>query len=61
MNSENSKTIGSYRLLLDLSNKTNLKRSGKYVVLSNLSMHCIWENTKRSYKSYKKVSAPTWN
>ena len=31
MNSKNSKTIESYRLLLNLSDKKNLKRSDKYV------------------------------
>ena len=31
MNSKNSKTTESYRLLLNLSDKKNLKRSDKYV------------------------------
>ena len=31
MNSENSKTFDSYRLLLNLSGKIELKRSDKYV------------------------------
>ena len=31
MNSENSKTSGHYRLLLNLLDKVNLKRKGKYV------------------------------
>ena len=34
-NSENNKTSHPHRLLLDLSGKTNLKRSDKYVALSN--------------------------
>ena len=38
MNSENSKTFDPHRLLLNLSDKINLKRSDKYVALSNLSM-----------------------
>ena len=38
MNSENSKTSEPHRLLLNLENKINLKRSEKYVILSNLSM-----------------------
>ena len=37
MNSENSKTCEPHRLLLNLSDKTNLKTSDKYVDLS-LSM-----------------------
>ena len=39
MNSENSKTSNSHRLLLNLLDKINLKRSDKYVALSNLSFH----------------------
>ena len=38
MNSENSKTSDPHRLLLGLSNKIDLKRSDKYVTLSNLSI-----------------------
>ena len=34
MNSENSKTSDPRRLLLDLSDKINLKRSDKYTALS---------------------------
>ena len=37
MNSKNSKTSDPYRLLLNLIDKINLKRSDKYVALSNLS------------------------
>ena len=48
MNSENSKTSDSYRLLVNLSVKTNLKRSDKHVAL------------KKSYKNNKfKISTPT--
>ena len=39
MNSRNSKTSDSRRLLLNLSEKVNLKRSDKYVALSNLSIY----------------------
>ena len=38
MNCENSKTSDPHRLLLNLSNKMNLRRSDKYVALSNLSI-----------------------
>ena len=34
-NSENSKTSDPHRLLLNLTDKINLKRSDKYVALSN--------------------------
>ena len=39
MNSENSKISEPYSLLLDLSDKINLKSSDKYVALSNLSTY----------------------
>ena len=38
MTSKNSKTSDPDWLLLKLSDKTNLKRSDKYVALSNLSI-----------------------
>ena len=43
----------TYRLLLILSGKINLERSDKYVALSNLSIHYIWKNIKKSYENYK--------
>ena len=39
MNSGNRKTSDSHRLLLNLSDKINLKRSDKYVALSNLTIY----------------------
>ena len=50
INSENSKTSDPHRLLLNLLDKRNLKRSNKYVALSNLSIYYTWKNIKKSYK-----------
>ena len=62
MNSENSITSDSHRLLLDLLDKINLKWSDKYVALSNLSIYYTWKTIKKSYKNNKfKISALTWN
>ena len=62
MNSRNSKRSDPHILLLNLSDKTNLKRSNKYVALSNLGIFQIWGTTKKSYKNNKfKISAPTYN
>ena len=62
MNSENSKTFDSHRLLLNLTDKVKLKRSDNYVALSNLSIYCTWKNIKKPYKNNKfKISAPTKN
>ena len=38
MNSKNSKIYDPHRLLLNLRDKMNVKRSDKYVALSNLSI-----------------------
>ena len=38
MNSKNSKRSDLHRLLLNLTDKINLKRKVKYVALSNLGM-----------------------
>ena len=60
MNSKNSETFDSHRLLLNLTNKINLKVSDKYVDLANLSIYYTWKNIKRSYKNNKfKISAST--
>ena len=59
MNSENSKSSDPHRLLLSLLDKINLKRSDKYVALSNLIFYYILKNMKKSYKNNKfKISAP---
>ena len=56
------KTSNSQRLSLNLSEKINLKRSDKYVSLSNLSIYYTWKNIKMSYNNNKfKISVPTWN
>ena len=50
MNSRNSKTSDPHRLLLNLSDKIILKRSDKYVALSNLTIYYTWENIKSHTK-----------
>ena len=50
-NSKNSKN--PIFILLNLTKKINLKRSDKYVALSNLSICHTRENIKRSYKNNK--------
>ena len=51
LNSKNSKTSDPHRLLLNLSVKLNLKRSGKYAVTSNLSIYSTWKNIKKQTKT----------
>ena len=48
INSENSKTSDSYRLLLSLSDKIDLERSDKYDAGSNLSIYYKQKNIKKS-------------
>ena len=62
MSSENSKTSDPHRLLLNLTDKTDVRRKDKYVALSNLSIYYTWKNIKKSCNNNKfKISAPTWN
>ena len=51
MNSKNSETFDLHRLLLNLTGKINLKRSDKYVLLSNHSIYDTWKNIKKSFMS----------
>ena len=50
MNFENSKTSDPHRLLLNISDKINLKRSDKYVALLNLNIYYTWKNVKSDRK-----------
>ena len=61
INSGNSKTADRHILLLNILDKINLKKSDKYVALSNLGIHYTWKNFKKSYKNNKsKRSGTTW-
>ena len=50
MNSENSKTSDPHRLLLNLTDKIDLRRKDKYIALSNLSIYYRLKNIKKAYK-----------
>ena len=52
MNFNYSKKSHSDRLLFNPSDEIKLKRSDKYVALSNLSMYYTWKNIKL-YKNNK--------
>ena len=53
MNSKNSNLSDPHRLILNLSDKIDLKRNDKYVSLSNLSIYYTWKNITKSYKNDK--------
>ena len=48
---KNSKASDSHRLLLNLTDKTDLRRKYKYTALSNVSIYYTWKNIKMSYKN----------
>ena len=43
----NSKSSDSYNLLINVSDKTNLKMSAKYSALPNVSIYLTWQNIKK--------------
>ena len=53
MNSENSKTSDPLRLLLNLTDKIDLRRKDKYIALSNLSINYTWKNIEKYYNNNK--------
>ena len=60
IDSKNSEKPNPHRLLLNLTDKINLKGSDKYDVLSNFSIYYTWKNMKMSYKyDIFKISALT--
>ena len=62
MNSENSKTSEKHGLILNLTDKLDLRRDEKSIALSNLSTCYTWKNIKSSYNNNKfKISSPTRN
>ena len=62
MNSKNSKTSEPHVLILNLTDKLDLRGGEKYIALSNLSIYYTWKDIKSSYNNNKfKISALTWN
>ena len=47
MSSKYGGTSDPHRLLLNLTDKISLKRSDKYVALTNLSICYTWKNIKK--------------
>ena len=62
MNSESSMTSRAHVLILNFTDRIDLRRGGKNIALSNLSIYYTWKNIKKNVTIYKfKISAPTWN
>ena len=51
MNSKYGKTSDRHRLLLNLTDKMDLRKKDDYIPLSNLSIYYTWKNIKMSYKN----------
>ena len=47
MNSENNKTSEPYVLILELTDKLDLRKGEKGIALSNLSIYYTWKKHKR--------------
>ena len=50
MNSENNKTSDRHVLILQLTDKLDLRRGEKIITLSNLSIYYTWKNIKEFIK-----------
>ena len=51
LNSKSSKTSDPHRLLLNLTDKIDLRRKDKYIALSNLSNYYAWKNIKKRIRT----------
>ena len=47
LNTENSKTNEPHQLVLNLSQRLDLKSSNKHVALRNLSIYYSWKNIRK--------------
>ena len=62
VNFKNGKTYDPHTLLLNLTDKIDLKRKDKYTALSILSIYHTWKNVIKSYKNNNfKISTPALN
>ena len=62
MNSESCKTSKPHVLILNLTDKINLRRGETSIYLSNLTIYYTRKNVKKSHNNNKfKIYGPTWN
>ena len=62
MNTENTNANEPHKLVLNLSQRLNLRSSIKHVSLQNFSVYYTWKNTRQQYKNNKlKIIASAWN
>ena len=58
MNSKISKKDDHHRLLLNLTDKVNLKRSDKYFAVSNLSIYCHFAKNVQIWCFFWSIFSP---
>ena len=62
MSTKNSKTNESYKFVLKMPQRFDLKISNKHVTFQDLSIYHTWKNLRKQYKNNKfEIIAPTWN
>ena len=62
MNTENRKTNGPHKFVLNLPQRLDLRSSNKHVALQYLLICSTWKNLRKQHKNNKlKIIATTWN
>ena len=62
MNTLNSQTNESNKLMYQFTDKLNFRNPNKNMALANLSIYHTWKNIKSECNNNKfKISSPTWN
>ena len=62
MNSKFSKKYDFHKILLNFSDKTDLKKSNIHVASLHLTIYCTWKKIRESCKTNKfRISGPIWN
>ena len=62
MNTENSKTNGPHKFVLNLPQRLDLKSSNKHVAFQSLCIYYTWKNIRKQNKNNKlKIIALTWS
>ena len=51
MNTKNSKTNEPHHFFLNLSQRLDLRRSNKHVVLQNVTIYYTWKNIRKQYEN----------
>ena len=59
MNTLNSKTNESNRVVYQFTDKLNLKSPNKNIALANLCIYYTWKNINSEYSNKFKIHAPT--